>query len=230
MSDEQIKQIIKTELPAILRRDKGMRKWVIDLSKMHFADKKTTESRFDATLEEMRRERERQDEKWEKQDEKWKEQDKKWWKNQAEIRIMVASIDRLSRKHDSTIGALGARWGLRTEESFRNALKAILEEYFQVEVLRIVEYDDTGEVFGRPDQIEIDLIVKDGLLIIAEIKSSMSKPDMHTFYKKVIFYTKRHQREVSKMIVISPMVDDRAKAVAKELGIAIYSHAEEARL
>ncbi|MCL0040720.1 hypothetical protein M1M90_01345 [Thermodesulfovibrionales bacterium] len=70
MSDEQIKQIIKTELPAILRRDKGMRKWVIDLSKMHFADKKTTESRFDATLEEMRRERERQDEKWEKQDEK----------------------------------------------------------------------------------------------------------------------------------------------------------------
>jgi hypothetical protein len=42
-----------------------------------------------------------------------------------------------------------------------------------VEVLNITEYDDAGVVFGRPDQIELDIIIKNGILIIAEIKSSM---------------------------------------------------------
>ncbi|NCS30944.1 MAG: DUF3782 domain-containing protein [Microcystis aeruginosa F13-15] len=77
--------------------------------------------------------------------------------------------------YDSSIGALGAIWGLHSEASFRNALKAILEESFGVRVLNITEYDDQGEVFGRPDQIELDLLIKNGLLIIGEIQSPISK-------------------------------------------------------
>ncbi|WP_287658418.1 MULTISPECIES: DUF3782 domain-containing protein [unclassified Microcystis] len=77
--------------------------------------------------------------------------------------------------YDSGVGALGAIWGKHSEESFGDALKAILEESFGVQVINVTEYDDEGEVFGRPDQIELDLLIKNGLLIIGEIQSSISK-------------------------------------------------------
>jgi len=117
---------------------------------------------------------------------------------------------------------------LHSEQSFRNALKGILEEYFDVEVLSVTDYDAEGEVFGRPDQVELDVIIKDGVLILGEIKSSMSKSDMYAFERKVRFYEKRHGRKASRMIVISPMVDDRAREVAENLGIQVYSYAEDA--
>ncbi len=67
-----------------------------------------------------------------------------------------------SRKHDSSIGALEARWGLYSEASFRNGLKAILEDTFGVSVQRYEGYDDQGMVFGRPDQVELDVIIANG--------------------------------------------------------------------
>lgn len=123
--------------------------------------------------------------------------------------------------------AASARWGSYLEASFRNGLKAILEKSFGVEVLNINEYDETGEVFGHPDQVELDIIIQDGTLILCEIKSSISKSDMYAFEKKTIFYEKRHNQKVSRKLVISPMVDDQAKQVAQRLGIEVYSHADD---
>jgi len=64
-------------------------------------------------------------------------------------------------------------------------------------------------------------------LIICEIKSSVGMPRMYSFERKIRFYEKRHGRKADKMIVISPMVDERAKAAAKELGIVVYSYADD---
>lgn len=113
-----------------------------------------------------------------------------------EIRLLrerqEADSKRLDRKFDSTIGALDARWGLSKEESFRNGLKAILEDTFPVKVERYHDFYTEGIVFGKPDQVKLDLIIYDNTLILAEIKSSMSKADMHAFYKKVSFYEAKH--------------------------------------
>jgi len=95
---------------------------------------------------------------------KWDEDTRRWNENQAEIR-------KLHKKYESTIGALGARWGLNTEQSFRNALKDILEKNFGVEVMSVNMPDHDGTVFGRPDQVEIDVIIRNGMLIICEINS-----------------------------------------------------------
>ncbi|WP_328987061.1 DUF3782 domain-containing protein [Thiorhodovibrio winogradskyi] len=70
----------------------------------------------------------------------------------------------MAKKHDRSIGALGARWGLQSEKAFRDALAGILEENFGVEVINYNGYDDSGEVFGKPEQIELDVIIKNGLL------------------------------------------------------------------
>jgi len=132
-----------------------------------------------------------------------------------------------ARKHDRSIGALGARWGTQSERAFRDALAGILEENFGVEVINVIEYDDQGEVFGRPDQIELDVIVKNGLLLICELKSSIDKAGMYIFERKARFYERRHQRTANRLIVISPMIDARAQKVAQRLGIETYGDSIE---
>ncbi len=180
-----------------------------------------------ARWEEQARKWDEQARRWEEQESRWQAQERKWEENQKIIRQMLADIQALSRKHDSTIGALGARWGLSAEQSFRSALQGILQDTFGVQVISVIEYDDAGEVFGRPDQVELDLIIKDGMLIICEIKSSVSKGDMYLFERKARFYEKKHQRQASRLLVISPMVDKAARSVAARLDIQVYSYAEE---
>jgi hypothetical protein len=171
--------------------------------------------------------------KWDEQNRKWDEQNRKWDENNRRLDKMQQQIDQtleeiknVNRKYDSTIGALGARWGLYTEASFRNALRAILQDSFGVEVINFNDFDREGEVFGRPDQVEIDVIVKNGLVILCEIKSSMSKSDMYIFDRKVTFYEKYHQKTADRKLVISPMVDPKALIVAENLGIEVYSYAD----
>jgi hypothetical protein len=298
---QTVKKIVKEELPGLMKRDKNIRRFILELSKEQFTEtrektvklEKETGSRFELLLDDLRKDREEQtrkweeqnkkweeqnkrleeqnkrwegqdkkweeqnkrweeqnkrwerqdkkweeqnkrleeqnkkweeqDKKWEEQNKRWEEQNKKWEENQEEIRKLYRAF---TRKHDTTLGALGARWGIRSEESFRNALKDILKD-FDITVLNIKEYDGEGEVFGRPADIELDIIITNGTLMISELKSAMSRADMFAFYKKAKFYEKIHNREADRLIVISPMVDDKAREVSRELGIKIYSYAEE---
>jgi len=99
---------------------------------------------------------------------------------------------------------------MQSERAFRDVLASILE------------FDDEGAVFGRPDQIELDVIIKNGLLILCELKSSMSKSNMHTFERKGCFYENQHRKQVSQKIVASPTIDDPARQVGEKLGIEMY--------
>jgi len=119
---------------------------------------------------------------------------------------------------------LGARWGIYTESSFRNGLKAILEKSFGVTVKNFTEIDEEGFVFGRKAQVELDVIIHNGLLILCEIKSSMSQSDIFIFSRKAEFYEKQHHQKVDRKLVISPMVDERARQFAETYGIEVYSH------
>lgn len=237
MTRTDIREAVEQNMLLILQENQEIQRFILRLARGEFADKGLTESRFDRILQEMRQDREEQRQKWEEQNQKWEEQNQKWeeqnqkWEeNQQVIRNLLQEVKALSRKHDSTIGALGARWGLHTEASFRNALKGILQESFQVEVLNITEFDETGEVFGRPEQVELDVIIQNGLVIACEIKSSISRGEVYIFDRKVAFYEKLHQRTVNRKMIISPMVEDQARRVADTLGIEVYSHAEDAEL
>ena len=198
--------------------DEQNRKW--DEQNRKWDDAK---QEFDRLLDQLARDREEQHRKWDEQNHKWEEQNRKWDDAKQEFNRMHETIIALGKKLDRSITALGARWGIKSESAFRNALIGILETSFAVQVLNITDYDDEGKIFGRPDRIELDVIIKNGLLIICELKSSMSRSDMYTFERKVRFYEQRHQRQANRMLVISPMVDTRAEKVAKQLGIEVYS-------
>jgi hypothetical protein len=196
-------------------------------------------AKFDARFEEQSREwkewsakfdahAEEQNRKWEEQNRKWDEQNRKWDEQNRTNNKLLEEITLSRSRQEQGIGALGSRWGIASEHSFRAALKGILEKSFGVEVLNINEFDDEGLVFGRPDQVEIDIIIKNGEVILCELKSSMSKSDMYTFDRKSQYYERRHQRPVQRKLVISPMVHPTARPVAEKLGIEVFSYVEDA--
>jgi hypothetical protein len=219
MNETTIKEIIRQNLPEMLAQDPLVRDFVLRTVSSYYAVKSEADSKFDRILAELQRDREEQTRKWDENNRKWDENNRKWDEQLAEIR-------RLDRRFDSTIGALGSRWGLSSEASFRNALKGILGESFGVEVLNVNLFDQEGEVFGRPDQVEIDVIIKNGLTIACEIKSSIDKAGMYSFDRKVTFYEKYQGRQVNRRIVICPMVAINAVPVAEALAIEIYSYAD----
>ena len=234
MNTTELHDYLVETLPKILEENKDIQRAIFRISRRRFVDADETNLRFDRMFEELQQERELSEKRWE-------ETRQRWEKNQEELAAMRRESDeRFERlmneikhvriKHESSIWALGARWGIAAESSFRDGLKDLLEQDFGVQVINITEYDYDGEVFGRPDQIELDIIIKNGTLIICEIKSSLSRSDMYAFYRKVQFYEKRHQRKATKLMVISPMVDSRAKAVADKIGIIVHSYADEVQL
>ncbi|MFP4496025.1 MAG: PD-(D/E)XK nuclease family protein, partial [Halochromatium sp.] len=217
------------------QREEDRRKW----DEQREEDRRKWQAQ-EALWAESRQKWDAQQQKWDEQQRKWEEQQRKWdeqqRKSEEETRAwrehekaVWAEFDRLheeNRERDKrverSIGALGARWGLQSERAFRDALAGILEKSFGVEVLNVNEYDDEGLVFGRPDQVELDVIIKNGLLIICELKSSIDKAGMYSFERKARFYEKRHGRTASRLIVISPMIDARAQKVAEKLGIETF--------
>jgi hypothetical protein len=237
MTESEIKTLIQQQLPDLISKDPQIRDFILRTVSEYYSPRQDTDSKFDRILAELQSDRQEQARKWEEQNRKWeennrrldsfiREQNQKWEEQNQQNKAILEEIRRLDRRFDSTIGALGSRWGLYSEPSFRNGLKGILEDSFGVEVLNVTEFDDQGEVFGRPDQVEIDVIIKNGVLILCEIKSNIDKAGIYIFDRKVAFYEKRHQRKVNRKIVICPMVDDRAKPVAKKLGIELYSYVD----
>ena len=241
MSVELLKETIKRELPEFLRADPDFRAFILELTRQEYAGRTETQDRFYDLLAELRRDREEQTRKWDEQNRKWDEQTRKWdeqnrkwdeqnrkWdENQAELKRLHEEIMAQAKKFDRSIGALGARWGTQSEKAFRDALAGILEEHFGVQVINVTDYDDQGVVFGRPDQVELDVIIKNGLLLICELKSSIDKAGMYIFERKARFYEQRHQRTANRLIVISLMIDARARKVAERLGIETYGDSTE---
>jgi len=220
MSIDEIKSQLQSELPVLLQQDTGFRRWLEDLIRRTAVSAERFDDRFDRVLRELAADREEQARKWEEQNRKWEEQNR--FNHQ-----LLDEIKQTRIRQEQGIGALGARWGLASEASFRSALKGILEKSFGVEVINVNEFDDEGTVFGVPDQVEIDIIVRNGDLILCELKSSMSKSDIYTFDRKAAYYQRRHGREVSRKLVISPMVRPEARPVAERLGIEVFGYAED---
>ncbi len=101
---------------AELQRDREAqsRKWDEQALKWDEQNRKWDENtrQWNETLARMDRDHEAQTLKWNEQALKWDEQNRKWDENARRQNETLAEIKAMNRKHDSTIGALGSRWGL----------------------------------------------------------------------------------------------------------------------
>ena len=74
----------------------------------------------------------------------------------------------------ASISALGARWGIVAEDVFRKGLVDLLAETGW-KVDREFLFDMEGYVYGYPSDIEIDVVVKDGKVIVIELTASLKR-------------------------------------------------------
>ena len=121
------------------------------------------------------------------------------------------------------ISALGARWGIMTEEAFREGIKGLLEKELGLKVERWIGADSEGEVYGFPSQIEVDVSVHNGRIILIEVSSHVRRSDVAALKKKALVYEKITNNKPDRLLIVTPYVDEDAYKLAKELGIEIYT-------
>ena len=129
---------------------------------------------------------------------------------------------RMLKGLDLKIEALGSKWGIFSEQSFREGMKSIVEQYFGGEVERWITNDEEGTVFGHPSKVEVDLIVKDGEHILVEIKSSIHKSDVSKLFREGRLYEKEKGVK-PKLVIISPFVEEDAKEEAELQDIPLFT-------
>jgi len=226
---EEIREIIRRELPRLITEDLELHNWVWNIVHEHSLSRAETESRFEKVLAEIRRVQENSERRWEANERRWEENQRQIRALMEEIQRQGKEIQRVDRRIEQTVGALGARWGIMSEDAFRNALRGILEENFGVKVERVQYRDESGEVFGRPDQVELDVVIYNGKMLVCEIKASVSRADVYTFERKVRSYEKRVGRKADRAILISPVIYEKDAELARMLGIEVYTSAEDVR-
>ncbi|MGQ9469244.1 MAG: PD-(D/E)XK nuclease family protein [Nitrososphaerales archaeon] len=121
------------------------------------------------------------------------------------------------------ISALGARWGLISEEAFREGIKGLIEKEFGFKVERWIKLDEKGFIFGYPSWAEIDVAVRDEKVILIEVKSHVRTSDVYAFKRKAEFYEQVERRGPSKLLMVTPYADGEAIEAAKHLNVEIYT-------
>jgi hypothetical protein len=121
------------------------------------------------------------------------------------------------------ISALGARWGLMSEEAFREGLKGILEKEFKLKVERWSSYDESGIVYGYPSLIEIDVAIHNGKIILIEVSSHIRPSDVALFKRKANVYERLTGNKPEKLMIITPYAEDKAKEACIKHGIELYT-------
>jgi hypothetical protein len=144
MVETEIRDLIRRELPHLIAEDPGIRDFILRTVSEYYTPRDEFSDRFDRILAELQRDREEQrlkwdeqnrkwDEqrledarKWEEQRLKWEEQNRKWdeqrledarkWEEQRIER--ERDREESDRRYNSTIGALGSRWGVYSHGIF----------------------------------------------------------------------------------------------------------------
>jgi hypothetical protein len=121
------------------------------------------------------------------------------------------------------ISALGTRWGLMSEEAFREGIKGLVERELGFKVERWVKFDGEGFVYGYPSQVEVDVAIHDERLILMEVKSHVRASDIYIFRRVAEFYEKVEGRRPDRLIMVTPYADEKAMEASLRLGVEVYT-------
>lgn len=170
------------------------------------------DKKFNSILEEIKLLREDQNKLWENQNRLWEE-----------VRSLREDMIKGFELVERHISALGARWGLMSEEAFREGLKGLLEKELGLKVERWLQRDDKGIVYGYPSNVEIDISIKDKKTILIEVSSHIKASDVALFKRKIDFYISKTGEKVDRLLIVTPHADEDAIKASKEFGFEIYT-------
>jgi len=140
------------------------------------------------------------------------------------VAALERRFDSEMRRLETTITALGARWGVLSEEAFREGVRRLLAEAGWA-VEKVMLFDREGYVYGEPSEVEYDVVVKDGKTFLVEITSALKRSDLPTLRRKREYFEKAKGVKVDAVFVVTPFIHDRVpervKAMAKDMGIEV---------
>ena len=133
------------------------------------------------------------------------------------ILIMQSTLEKLT----SSVTALGYRYGLFTEEAFREAIKYLVSDLLRAyTVRRWTYYDSEGVVFGHPSVIDVDVLARDNEHILIEYKALIDRGDVAELAREGMLY-ERVNKVKPRLLIVGPAIRRRALELARELGVEV---------
>jgi hypothetical protein len=132
---------------------------------------------------------------------------------------MNKGFDRLERH----LTALGARWGIMSEEAFREGIRGLLGRELGFRIERWEGFDEEGVVYGYPSSVNLDVTIYDGKTILLEVKSHVRKSDVTEFRRKAELYEAKTSRRPDRLMIVTPYAEVEAREACLKLGVELYT-------
>ena len=133
----------------------------------------------------------------ESQEKLWEDNRKIW----EEIKAMRVGFE-------LRLDALSARWGLVSEEAFREGVGEILRAA-GFSAGRWTYFDSEGYVYGHPSEVEVDVVVHNGKVLLVEITSALKRSDLPLIKRKAELYERAAGRKPDAVIVVTAFIHDK---------------------
>ncbi len=132
-----------------------------------------------------------------------------------------ARLEEEFRENRRLVLIVAHRFGVISERAFREAMRFVVEEVLGVaKVEKWVYRDGEGYVYGYPSIIEVDVVVRDDVHVLVEVKSRVSRGDVAELYRKAVLY-ERIVGVKPKMLIIGGFIDEDAWEAARKLDVEI---------
>lgn len=219
MSSTDIIEALRKELPKILREQPELRYELIGV----LAESLVTRAEFSAILERLTRIEEAVKGLWEEHNKLREDFNRESVRLWNEVRMLREDFDKGFKALNRRLDALGSRWGLMAEEAFREGVRGVVEGIGGGRVERWVYEDVEGYVRGYQSVVEVDVVVRDREHMLIDVKSHYRRDNLSTFLKVAKLYEKIVGVKPSRLMVVSPYVDDDAERDAMKLGVEVYA-------
>jgi len=80
-------------------------------------------------------------------------------------------------------------------------------------------------VFGYPETVDVDIVIRDRKHLLVEIKSHVRKADVGELYRKGKLYEEKTGVKPERLIFITSFIDKDAREACKRLKIDVYTTA-----
>ena len=236
LTKEQVIKIIEEELPKIIERHPEVRAKLVEVLEEKMATKEDikmlieqieknrqeSNKRFEQLIKEMNKRFEEINQRFEEMRE---DTNKRFEEIRKEFNERFEQLTKEMRdgfkKLSDTISAVGSRWGIFSKRAFRDAMSDLLKKLGLDKAEKWVELDEEGIVFGHPSMVEVDLLIKDNVHYLIEVKSSVSEGDAIKLKNIGELYEKKTKVK-PQLVFVTPFMKEKAKILCKKYGIKYY--------
>jgi hypothetical protein len=147
------------------------------------------------------------DKRFEQVDKRFEQADKRITDLQTEVREGFA---RATKDMQRSFDRFGARWGIRSEELFRETMASVLEKSFGAKV-------ETRSIKGE----QFDLIISNGEHILVEITASAKRNALERLTRKRQLYTQEIGVTPARFIFAVAVINARRLQLLREAGFEV---------